>query len=128
MMRFLSAAVLLTSAALAQPAPVSQFLVRLDPVRADFTVQNMTESERAVGLEHAAYLKSLLDQGKLVLAGQAFDPKGLWGIVIVNAADIESATAIGNSDPAVKAKMFRATVVPFRIVFQKAADAPKAGG
>jgi len=123
-MRFLAVAFLMTSAALAQPAPLRQFLFRLEPVRTDFTLQNMNETERPVVAGHAAYLKSLLDQGKLRMAGQVFDPKGFWGIVIVDAPDLDAAAAIMNSDPAIRSKLFRGVVVPFRIVFQRTPDAP----
>jgi uncharacterized protein YciI len=117
MLRLLTLTALMSSAALAQTAPMRQFLFRLEPVRADFTLQNMTDAERPVVAEHAAHLKSLLDQGTLIMAGQAFDPKGFWGIVIVNAPDQEAATTLMNQDPAIKSKIFRGVAVPFRIVF-----------
>jgi uncharacterized protein len=124
LLRILGVASLMTFAVTAQPAPVRHFLFRLEPVRADFTLQSMTEAERPVVGQHAGYLKTLLDQGKLVLAGQAFDPKGFWGIVIVNAADQEEATGIMNADPAIKSNLFRGVAIPFRIVFQRPTAAP----
>jgi uncharacterized protein YciI len=123
MRRLLLLAVLLSSTALGQPAAMRQFLFRLEPVRKDFTLQNMTETERPVIVEHAAYLKSLTEQGKLALAGQAFDPNGFWGIAIVNAPDAETATAMLNADPAIKSKMFSGVVIPFRIVFSRLPEA-----
>ena len=122
MHRLLVLAALLSTAALAQPAVVSQYLLRIEPVRSGFTLQNMSEEELRIVTEHAQYLKSLLDQGKLRLAGQAFDPKGLWGIVIVSATDSESALALLNGDPGVKAKIFRGEAIPFRTVFEKRPD------
>jgi len=125
MFRTLLLAILMSLSALAQPAPVvQQFLLRLEPVRKDFTLQNMTDDERRITGEHAAYLKELIGQGKLAFAGQVFDPKGLWGIPIVNAADQEAATALLNGDPTIKAKVFRGEVIPFRIVFQRGAESP----
>jgi uncharacterized protein len=124
MMRFLTIAALMGAAALAQPAPVRQFIIRLEPVRAGFTLQNVTEEERPLIQRHAAHLKSLLDQGKMKLAGQSFDPKGFWGILIIDAPDIAVATEIMNSDPAIQAKMFRGEVVPFRVVFERPAASP----
>lgn len=113
----------MSASALAQPAPVvQQFLLRLEPVRKDLTLQNMNDDERRITGEHAAYLKELIDQGKLAFAGQVFDPKGLWGILIVNAADQEAATALLNGDPTIKAKVFRGEVIPFRTVFQRGAE------
>jgi hypothetical protein len=43
MFRVFAVAVLLSASALAQPAPARQFLFRLEPVRVDFTPQNMKE-------------------------------------------------------------------------------------
>jgi uncharacterized protein YciI len=123
MLRTLSLAILMSLSALAQPAPVvRQFLVRLEPVRKDFTLQNMTDEERRITGEHAAYLKDLIDQGKLAFAGQVFDSKGLWGILVVNAPDQDAATALLNGDPTIKAKVFRGEVIPFRTVFQRGAE------
>jgi hypothetical protein len=68
---------------------------------------------------------SLTDSGKLSLAAQVFDPKGLWGIVIVNAPDREAAVALLEGDPMVKAKVFRGEVLPVRVVLEKPAEAAK---
>jgi len=107
---------------LAQPATQRQFIFRYEPVRKDLTLQNLTETERPVLMQHGGYLKSLLEAGKLTMAGQAFDPNGFWGIVIVAAPDQGSAQAILDADPAIQSKLFRAAVVPFRIVFLKATE------
>ena len=55
-----------------------------------------------------------MGEGKVAVAGQVFDPKGLWGVIVVNAARIEAA---GELSPGVKAKVFRGEVIPFRTVF-----------
>jgi uncharacterized protein YciI len=114
---------LFSVAALAQPAATGQFLLRIEPTRTGFTLQNMSAEETRLATQHVQYLKSLLDSGKLSLAAQVFDPKGLWGIVIVNAPDPETARALLDGDPMVKAKMFRGEAIPLRVVFQKPADA-----
>ncbi len=113
--------------ALAQTAPqppVRQFLLRIEPVRAGFTLQNMTEEEQKGAVAHLAYLKSLFGEGKLTFAGQAFDPKGFFGIIVVNAPDLESATRLLHSDPFVKANLFRGEVVPFRTALDRGAPDP----
>jgi uncharacterized protein YciI len=123
MLRTLLLAILMSASALAQPAPVvRQFLLRIEPVRKDFTLQNMNDDERRITGEHFAYLKSLFDQGRLAFAGQVLDPKGLWGIIVVNAPDQEAATALLNSDPTMKSKIFRGEVIPFRTVFERGAE------
>ncbi len=115
---------LFSGAALAQPAATSQFLIRLDPTRTGFTLQNMSPEEARLASQHVQYLKSLLDSGKLSLAAQAFDPKGLWGLVIVNAPDLATARTLLEGDPMVKANMFRGEVMPLRVVFEKV-ESPK---
>jgi len=119
MRRLLILTAILSASALAQPAPPRQFIYRLEPVRKDFTLQNITDAERPVLMEHGAYLKGLMDAGKLTVAGQAFDPAGFWGFVVVTAPDAEAAKAICEADPAVKSRLFRAAAVPFRLVFFK---------
>src|SRR5689334_22851399 len=118
MRKLLFLVMLFSSLSLAQPATVRQFVYRIEPVRKDLTLQNLTDVEKPILAQHAAYLKKLLDDGKLVLAGQAFEQTSMWGIVIVNAADAPSAEAIMTADPAFQAKIFQGKVVPFRVVFQ----------
>jgi uncharacterized protein YciI len=117
---------LFSCAALAQPAGTGQFLLRLEPTRTGFTLQNMSAEEARLAAQHSQYLTSLLDSGKLSLAAQVFDPKGLWGIVIVNAPDRETARALLDGDPSVKGNMFRGEVIPLRVVLQKPAESAPA--
>jgi uncharacterized protein YciI len=116
---------LFSGGALAQPAATGQFLLRIEPTRTGFTLQNMTADEGRLATQHVQYLMSLLDSGKLSLAAQVFDPKGLWGIIIVNAPDRETARVLLDGDPMVKANMFRGEVIPLRVVLEKPAEAAK---
>jgi hypothetical protein len=112
---------LLAGGCLAQPAATGQFLLRLEPTRPGFTLQNMSADEARLASQHLQYLISLLDSGKLSLAAQVFEPKALWGMVIVNAPDSEAARTLLEGDPGVKGKMFRGEVLPVRVVLQKSA-------
>jgi uncharacterized protein YciI len=113
--------------AVAQPAGTSQFLLRIEPIRPGFTLQNMNAEEQRLAAQHFQYLRSLYESEKMNLAAQVFDPQGLWGIVIVNAPDREAARALLEADPMVKGKMFRGEVYPVRVVFEKPAK-PEAPG
>jgi hypothetical protein len=124
-MRLILLITLFSGAALAQPGASGQFLLRIEPTRAGFTLQNMSADEGRLATQHAQYLMSLLDSGKLSLAAQVFDPKGLWGIIIVNAPDRETARALLDGDPMVKANIFRGEVLPVRVVLEKPAEAVK---
>jgi uncharacterized protein YciI len=109
--------------ALAQPVAVRQYLLRLEPVRKDFSLQSLNEDERRIVGEHVAHLRRLQADGKLVIAGQALDPnRGFWGILVVNAPNPETAAELMNADPAVKQKMLRGEVIPFRTVMMAVAD------
>jgi uncharacterized protein YciI len=116
---------LFSGGAAAQPVTTGQFLLRIEPTRAGFTLQNMTADEGRLAKQHVQYLSSLLDSGKLSLAAQALDPKGLWGIIIVNAPNLETAQALLAGDPMVKANMFRGEAIPLRVVLEKPAEPPK---
>ncbi len=119
MSRIILTAILLCASGLAQTPPVRQFLFRIEPVRKDFTLTNITKDELPIVNQHVEYLQKLYAAGTMVLAGQAFDPKGFFGIIVVEAADTESATAIMNDDPLVKNKLFRGEAIPFRTVFER---------
>jgi len=122
MRRLITLIVLVSAVAVAQPAATGQFLLRIEPTREGFTLQNMTAEEAQLATQHVQYLKSLLDSGKMTMAAQVFDPKGLWGIVIVNAPDRETARALLDADPMVKANMFRGEAIPVRVVLQKTVE------
>jgi uncharacterized protein YciI len=107
-----------------QQPPDRQFLLRIEPVRTGFTLQTMTAEEQKTAVAHLAYLKGLFAEGKLALAGQAFDPKGFFGIVVVNAPDLESASRLLQGDPFLKGNLFRGEVVPFRSVLERGAPDP----
>ena len=116
MLRKIVLALLIAAGALAQAPVQKQFLLRIEPVRKDFTLLNMTADERKTAMEHFQYLKSLHAEGKLALAAQVFDPKGFWGVIIVNAPDLAAATEILDGDPTIKAGMFRGEAIPTRVV------------
>lgn len=63
----------------------------------------MTEVERKVMQEHATYWKGVTDKGISIVFGLVLDPKGPWGVGIVEVADEADARALGTNDPAVKA-------------------------
>lgn len=109
----------------AQAPPTRQFLLQIEPVRGDFALSNVTAEELPVLQAHGAYLRELLASGKLVSAGQAFQPRHLYGLIVVEAPDAAAAQAILDADPAVKNKVFRGEVIPYRTVIQRQPVAPK---
>lgn len=61
------------------------------------------DSSRKIQTAHLQNIKDLASQGKLVVAGPFMDETELEGIFILNAATIEEAQALVNTDPAIKA-------------------------
>ncbi len=118
---------LLCGGAVAQSAATGQFLLRIEPIRAGLTLQNMNAEEQRLATQHFQYLKSLFESEKMSLAAQVLDPEGLWGIIIVNAPNREAARALLDADPTVKGKMFRGEAYPVRVVFEKPAKPESPG-
>jgi hypothetical protein len=72
----------------------------------------MTEAERKVMQEHAAYWKGLVENGTTIVFGLVLDPKGPWGIGIVDPANESDARTLGTNDPAVKEAGLKFEVYP----------------
>ena len=62
--------------------------------------------------DHFAYLKSLLDAGKLVLAGPSLDPP--FGIIVFEAESEDEARRLIEGDPSVAAGVQTPELHPFR--------------
>jgi uncharacterized protein YciI len=93
-----------------------QFMYKLIPPRPTFA-QDMTEAERKVMQEHVVYWKGLTDRRIAIVFGPVLDPKGPWGVAIVEVADEADARALGTNDPAVKAGLtFEVYAMPGTVV------------
>ena len=93
-----------------------RFLYQLIPPRPTFA-QDMTEKERKIMQEHALYWKDLTDKRIAVAFGPVLDPKGVWGLAIVEAANEQDVRALGTNDPVVKAGLtFEVYAMPGAIV------------
>ena len=62
----------------------------------------MTESERAMMLQHVAYWTELAQRGVAVVFGPVSDPSGGYGIGIVELDDKADVHDLERSDPTVK--------------------------
>lgn len=80
---------------------VSHYFVITKPYRQDF-MSNPKEEENMIMGEHFEYLKSLLNQGKLFLAGPTLKIDDPFGIYIFIAENEEEANQLINNDPSVK--------------------------
>jgi uncharacterized protein len=109
-------AVLAAAPALSQPAaqpsnePVYVFHYRAGPAW-----QAGKPMEQQALRPHGAYIKQLLDQGRLVAGGRILDVDG--GMAIVRAASLAEAKAMFAADPAITSGVFVGEVVAWRPTF-----------
>lgn len=89
-----------------------QYFVQLLGTR-DGRPENMTPEEQQVMSEHYQYLKELVRQKKVYLAGPVFSP--VFGLIILSADSEEEARTIMNNEPSVKAGVHTYTMQPMRV-------------
>jgi uncharacterized protein YndB with AHSA1/START domain len=82
-------------------APRQYFLLRLLPPRPTFAL-DMTPAERSVMQEHVAYWQGLVAQGNVIAFGPVADPKGGWGVGLIEVDDAAAAAALQSNDPAIR--------------------------
>ena len=81
------------------------FVMKLISPRADFAL-TMSDAEKKVMMQHIEYWKPSLENGKLLVFGPVFDPKGVWGLAIVCVDSEEEARALISKDPALTINTF----------------------
>jgi uncharacterized protein YciI len=79
---------------------MSYFFYKLIPPRATFPA-DITERETAIMQEHFAYWEHLLAERKVVAIGPVLDPKGTYGIAVLEVEDERSAQNLAKKDPAI---------------------------
>ena len=92
------------------------FFLRLIPPRPTFA-DDMTPAEQETMQAHAAYLSGLVDKGSGIAFGPVLDPRGAWGMGIVEAADEAEARVLSDKDPVVIAGVARYEIFPMRLSF-----------
>jgi uncharacterized protein YciI len=103
--------------ALKEAAPAMKtWFIRIIPPRPNFD-KDATPAEQALMETHYAYWKDLFAKGVCVFGGPVLDPKGVYGVLAVEAASEDEARALAAADPAVKAGLIRTEVAEMRAVF-----------
>ena len=80
---------------------MQHFYTVIKPYRQDF-ITNPKEEEEEIMSNHFEYLKSLLKQKKLFLAGPTLIPEDPFGIIILEVETEEEAKKLLESDPSIK--------------------------
>jgi uncharacterized protein YciI len=78
---------------------MAHFLYRLIPPRPTFP-GDMTEEEGAIMQQHFGYWEGLIRERQAVAYGPVMDPKGTYGIAVVEVDDEATAKGIAENDPA----------------------------
>lgn len=108
--------------ALIEPAPKKQFVyvLKLQP---DYKVEkNWTSAVNETVGKHFNHLKALTEKGTVIMAGRTdynVNNDNVFGIVVFEAENLEEATKIMQSDPAVIGKVMSAEVHPFSVALMR---------
>jgi uncharacterized protein YciI len=94
------------------------FVVKLIPPRPTFAV-DMTEEESNIMKLHAAYWKDKADRGIALVYGPVLDPKGVYGLGIIEVDDKDQARTFAANDPAVKSGLNQIEIYPMRAILGK---------
>jgi uncharacterized protein len=86
-------------------------LLRLISPRPTFPM-DMTDPERKVMGEHVTYWTALRDKGIAIVFGPVLDPKGVWGVAVVETPDEATARALLAKDPVEKAGLSKIEIYP----------------
>lgn len=78
------------------------FLFRLNPPRPTFPA-DMTAAEGELMQQHSAYWRAQMKQGRVIAFGPVADPKGVYGIGILQLDDGADPAPLCTSDPVIKA-------------------------
>jgi uncharacterized protein len=78
------------------------FMFKLIAPRPTFAM-DMNEEERKLMQQHAIFWNDLLAEGTALVYGPVLDPKGTYGLAIIEADNETDAQAICANDPTIKA-------------------------
>jgi uncharacterized protein YciI len=92
------------------------YLYKIQAVRPAMITDGPTEDEARIVADHFAYLQQLTESGVVLLAGRTLNEDfSTFGIIIFRADSIAAARQIVENDPAVKQRVMRAELYPYRI-------------
>lgn len=89
------------------------FIYKLQPVSKQ-SVDNPSEKVQLLIEEHFNYLKSLHEKGLVTLVGRT--ECKTFGIALINVEEAPEAFEIMQNDPAVKSRLMKAELFPFKQV------------
>jgi uncharacterized protein len=78
------------------------YYIRLNPPRPSFAM-DLTYEEKKIMQEHGAYWRDLQSKGYVLVFGPVMDPKGVFGVGIIEVEDESMLADFEKNDPALKA-------------------------
>jgi uncharacterized protein len=99
---------------------MTYFLYKLISPRTTFP-KDITSTEMQIMQEHVVYWKELTNKKIVLLFGPVADPKGTYGLAIVEAANEEVVNEYGIHDPAIEADVgFKFEIYPMpQVILRK---------
>jgi hypothetical protein len=91
------------------------FLYRLLPPRPNFPA-DMEPAEAEAMERHFAYWRELMSLGVAQAYGPVLDPKGSWGLGLLDLEDEQAARDVGERDPAVEGGVCTFEVLPMDLM------------
>ncbi len=90
------------------------FMFKLIPPRPTFNV-DMNEQEQATMQLHMQYWADLFAKKKAIVYGPVLDPKGVFGMAVMEVETDEEANEIALNDPSVTSKLNTYELIPMMV-------------
>jgi uncharacterized protein YciI len=95
------------------------FFLRLIPPRPTFP-HDMTDAERTLMREHAAYTKGHFDDGRVLIYGPVLAPTHSFGMAVIQVNDEAEARAMMEADPSVVGGLNTYELLPIHVAAARA--------
>lgn len=90
------------------------FMFKLIAPRPTFAM-DMNEEEKKLMQQHAIFWNDLLAKGTALIYGPVLDPRGAFGLAIIEANSKGDAQAICENDPTIKAELNTYELYPMHV-------------
>lgn len=99
-------------------AEKKHFVFKLIPSRPTFN-QDMTEEEKNIMKQHVVYWTDKANQGIAIAFGPVLDPKGMYGLGIIEVENDDQVNNLIADDPAIKSGLGRMEIYQMRAILRK---------
>jgi uncharacterized protein YciI len=106
------------AATAAPPVKKLRFFMKLVPPRTTFP-GDITPEETKLMQQHADYWAEQFKKGTVLIIGPVLDPKGAFGIAVLETATEEEARTLAMNDPSVKAGLNKVELSPMQLFLMK---------